>query len=146
MMKLVKYQDIKHLLPEDTHYKNERYYDPQEAYVLHYQGDLVLEKPLDLDNSYSYFFDGVEPEDLCYFIFVEGNVKAGNIYNNETDGSTGLVVMGNLIADNIVVGGQEIFVGGDFTVNELFWGDYNHGVLQVKGSIQAKVLLIQIME
>lgn len=36
-MKLVKYQDIKHLLPEDTHYKNERYYDPQEAYVLHYQ-------------------------------------------------------------------------------------------------------------
>ena len=35
-MKLVKYQDIKHLLPEDTHYKNERYYDPQEAYVLHY--------------------------------------------------------------------------------------------------------------
>ena len=54
--------------------------------------------------------------------------------------------MGNLIADNIVVGGQEIFVGGDFTVNELFWGDYNHGDLQVKGSIQAKVLLIQIME
>ncbi|HIC8754767.1 hypothetical protein [Elizabethkingia anophelis] len=141
MMKLVKYQDIKHLLPEDTHYKNERYYDPQEAYVLHYQGDLVLEKPLDLDNSYSYFFDGVEPEDLCYFIFVEGNMKAGNIYNNETDGSTGLVVMGNLIADNIVVGGQEIFVGGDFTVNELFWGDYNHGDLQVKGSIQAKVFI-----
>ena len=56
MMKLVKYQDIRHLLPEDTHYKNERYYDPQEAYVLHYQGDLVLDRPLDLDNPHSFFF------------------------------------------------------------------------------------------
>ncbi|AJW62306.1 hypothetical protein VO54_00820 [Elizabethkingia miricola] len=140
-MKRVKYQDVKHLLPEDTHYKNERYYDAEEAWVLHYVGDLVLEKPLDLDNSYSYFFDEEEPEDLCYFIFVEGNVKAGNIYNNETDGSTGLVVTGNLTADNIVVGGQEIFVGGDLTVNELFWGDYNHGDLQVRGSIQAKVFI-----
>ncbi|WP_260263973.1 hypothetical protein [Elizabethkingia ursingii] len=141
MMKLVKYQDIRHLLPEDTNYINERYYDAQEAWVLHHEGDLVLEKPLDLDNSYSYFFEGKEPEDLCYFIFVEGNVKAGNIYNNETDGSTGLVVMGNLMANNIVVGGQEIFVAGDLAVNELFWGDYNHGELQVRGSIQAKVFI-----
>ena len=42
-MKLVKYQDIRSLLPEDTHYKNERYYDAEEAWVLHYVGDLVLE-------------------------------------------------------------------------------------------------------
>ncbi|MCL1668658.1 hypothetical protein M2T82_11340 [Elizabethkingia ursingii] len=141
MMKRVKYQDIRHLLPEDTNYINERYFDAEEAWVLHHEGDLVLEKPLDLDNSYSYFFDGEEPEDLCYFIFVEGNVKAGNIYNNETDGSTGLVVMGNLTANNIVVGGQEIFVAGDLIVNQLFWGDYNHGELQVRGSIQAKVFI-----
>lgn len=68
-------------------------------------------------------------------------MKAGNIYNNETDGSTGLVVMGNLTANNIVVGGQELFVAGDLAVNELFWGDYNHGELQVRGSIQAKVFI-----
>ena len=90
MMKLVKYRDIKHLLPEDTHYKM------KDITILRKHTFCIIReigigKPLDLDNSYSYFFDGVEPEDLCYFIFVEGNVKAGNIYNNETDGSQDLL-------------------------------------------------------
>ncbi|RNL80576.1 hypothetical protein ED312_19255, partial [Sinomicrobium pectinilyticum] len=47
----------------------------------------------------------------------------------------------NLQADNIVVGGQEIYVAGDLTVKGLFWGDYNHGDLVVTGEIAVLVFI-----
>ena len=46
-----------------------------------------------------------------------------------------------LIARNIVVGGQEIYVADNLTVSDLFWGDYNHGNLVVGGQINIRVFL-----
>lgn len=64
----------------------------------------------------------------------------GHIYNQDTDGACGLIVLGNLSARNMVVGGQEIYVTGDLAVAELCWGDYNHGTLMVQGNASAAVL------
>lgn len=132
-MKKVAYESVAHLIPEECWYKHEDY----TCDVIFFEGDQQWDEPLDLDNAYAVD----ETDDFHPFILVNGNLKAGNIFNAETDGSTGLIVLGNLEADNIVVGGQEIYVTGNLTVKDLFWGDYNHGGLLVKGSIQAKVFL-----
>ena len=110
------------------------------------KGDWEMED-LDLDNIWetlSFNKPGDLPEGeppFVYLIAVNGNLNTRNIYNRETDGATGLVVLGNLQADNIVVGGQEIYVAGDLTVKGLFWGDYNHGDLVVTGEIAVRVFI-----
>lgn len=126
-LKKCTYQEVAHLIPEDSFYAKSGDMD----YLL-CQGDWVLEKPLDLDR-----------EDLqnTYTIIVTGNMTATQIYNEETDGSCGLVVLGDLSAQNIVVGGQEIFVAGNLKVDELYWGDYNHGELIAKGNIDIKTFI-----
>jgi hypothetical protein len=74
-------------------------------------------------------------------VVVDGDLCVDTLYNWDADGCTGLVVLGHLEVGHAVVGGQEIFVTGNLTVRELFWGDYNHGALQVEGRIHARVLL-----
>ncbi len=136
-------QEVKHLLPEDsvylTHYRAK--YNPQ---VIVVQGDWYCAEPLDLDEPEKVFTDfdwRNSDEEHPFFILVQGDMTATNIYNAETDGSCGLVVLGNLTAQNIVVGGQEIYVAKDLTVSDLFWGDYNHGNLVVAGQINIRVFL-----
>lgn len=132
-MKKVAYQSIKNLIPEDCWYKQQDY----QCDIIFFDGDQQWDKPLDLDDAYAVD----ETDDFYPFIVVKGNLKASQLFNAETDGSTGLIVLGNLDVDNMVVGGQEIFVTGNLTVKDLFWGDYNHGSLLVKGSIRARVFI-----
>lgn len=139
MMKLVKCAEISHLIPQESYYQHENYKD---EWVLYHEGDLTLDKPINLDNTYAYFFPEKKEEEIfVFFVLVTGNLKAGNIFNDETDSCTGLVILGDLTANNIVVGGQGIFVTGNLLVDQLFWGDYNHGDLQVVGAIKAKVFI-----
>lgn len=132
-MKKVSLDSIRHLIPDGCWYKDEKHDD----YVLYCAGDQNWTSPRNLDEL------GItdNSEDFYPFILIQGNLTATQLFNEETDGSTGLIVLGNLKADNIVVGGQGIFVTGDLLVNGLFWGDYNHGYLEVAGFIQAKVFL-----
>lgn len=88
-----------------------------------------LENPLD---------DG----DAYLLIFVRGDVRvAQTISNPSSDGASGLIVQGNLQCRSAVVGGQEIYVSGDLEVAELFWGDYNHGSVVVKGNASAQMAI-----
>ncbi len=137
------YTEIASLLPHDC-----LYIDYHGAYsmvkVIVVEGDWDITEPLDLDEI-EYLFPEYNPsdndEDLPLFILVTGNMRANNIYNAEIDVSCGLVVLGNLTAKNIVVGGQQIYVAGDLNVSGLYWGDYNHGELRVKGEINIRVFL-----
>ncbi len=132
-MKKVIFEEIRHLIPENGSYYLEMFRSP----ILYAEGDQVWDQPMDLDEIY-----GVdETEDFYPFILVNGNLTANQIFNEETDGSTGLVVLGNLQADNIVVGGQCIYITGNLSVDGLYWGDYNHGELIVEGIIQAKAFI-----
>ena len=124
-----KFKDIKHLLPEESWARqrnelNDGEFDDEN--VLHVTGDYRVAR-LELDTD-------------AFLILVGGNLTVDSyIHNENTDGATGLVVLGNLCAQNVVVGGQELYVGGNLDVTELFWGDYSHGDLTVKGD--AKVTL-----
>ncbi|MBC9795081.1 hypothetical protein [Sinomicrobium weinanense] len=131
-----KLKDIRHLLPADCWFAqcNEATGEFNEDKVAHLVGNRELET-LDLD-----FFER-EDEDVPVLVLVEGNLQIRNIHNRETDGAAGLIVLGDLAAENIVVGGQEIYVTGNLNVSGLYWGDYNHGSLVVQGTIGINVFL-----
>lgn len=133
-MKPLKYHEIQHLIPQDSVYSGY-----ENEIVLFYEGDWTTDK-IDLDYADKLIPDYTDKE-FPLLILVNGNVNIKNIFNGETDGSTGLIVLGNLTADNIVVGGQEIYVSGDLNVSGLYWGDYNHGNLEAKGTINIRVFL-----
>lgn len=81
-------------------------------------------------------------QQLIRLILVKGDLFVTRfIFNDETDGASGLIVLGNLQCPNIIVGGQEIYVQQNLVVDEVYWGDYNHGELMVKGNMTAAVLI-----
>ena len=129
----VLFAEIKHLLPADAWaaWRNEKHAGEfDEESVLLFGNSVVIEKLL-LDAPFGEF-------DHVFLIVVQGNMTVEKyIYNEDTDGAAGLIVLGNLQAGNMLVGGQEIYVTGDLTVEEVFWGDYNHGDLHVCGEASA---------
>jgi hypothetical protein len=131
-------EEAKKILPKESdYYKYTKNEDGYENFFIYVDGDYEIEN-LDLDNIGDYF---ETKNKHIIAIIVNGNLKVQNIYNDETDGSCGIVTLGNLTAQNIVVGGQEIYVGGHLTVTDLYWGDYNHGSLQVVGKMDVNVLV-----
>ncbi|RZK87404.1 MAG: hypothetical protein EOO62_39280 [Hymenobacter sp.] len=129
------FAEIKHLLPADcwAAWRNELHQGEfdQEPVGVFEQDTELASLNLDFDPANS---------DYLFLLLVKGNLTVKSfIYNEETDGATGLVVLGNLHARTVLVGGQEIYVTGNLTVEELFWGDYNHGSLRVLGTATATV-------
>lgn len=143
-MKLVSYTEIRQFIPKKSgyyaHEKSQWANDYDRKVVWFHDGNFDFADPLNLDEA-NRCLGQPERDEYPFFILINGNARFSNIFNTETDGSTGLVVLGNLIADNIVVGGQGIFVTGDLTVKDLFWGDYNHGSLTANGKISARVFI-----
>ncbi|MCR8844441.1 hypothetical protein NQ117_12170 [Paenibacillus sp. SC116] len=101
----------------------------------YYNGDLILPS-LDLDWEQPF-----PQQQETILIFIDGNLTVDNLYNENTDGAIGLMVMGNLTAKNIAVGGQEIYIEGNLLVEEILCGSYNHGETIVKGNLNAAVLI-----
>lgn len=134
--KLLPFSQIKHLLPEDSwaYVRNERNdgeFENESVILL--EGDTRLDS-LNLDKPLG--------EESVFNVLVDGNLVVDSyIYNEDTDGATGLIVLGDLQARNMVVGGQEIYVTGNLQVAELFWGDYNHGDLTVAGNAAALLFM-----
>ena len=131
------FSEIKHLLPADAWavWRNELHKREFESEsVLVFESATELEE-LNLDKPFG------EAEDV-FLILVKGNLTVQKfVYNEDTDGATGLMVLGNLRAGTMLVGGQEIYVTGNLVVEELFWGDYNHGDLRVLGNATAGVFV-----
>lgn len=143
-MQLVSYLQIKQFIPKDScYYSDENSYYQHEyddKNVWFHDGDYEFSDPLNLD-LVDQIYSPSELPDYSPFMLINGSASFGNIFNWETDGSAGLVVLGNLSVENMVVGGQEIYVDGDLEVKDLFWGDYNHGHLTVNGKITSRVFL-----
>lgn len=127
------------LLPEDAHLKSpaeSKKATASEDRIAVHQGDLTLDFLL-LDDLGDLFGE----EGVCSLL-VQGNLNVRFLYNESTDAAVNLVVLGNLHAQNMAVGGQQIYVRGNLEVDELLWGGYNHGDLHVKGDATGKVLLL----
>jgi hypothetical protein len=100
----------------------------EESQFLFYNEDTVLDH-IDLDNDHT-------------AIIVMGDLLvSGNIYNENTDGACGLIVLGNLQAKNIAVGGQLIYVKGNIRVEEVLIGSYNHGELYSYGGVFCPLII-----
>ena len=86
--------------------------------------------------------DDTATREAISLLLVEGDLHVrGPVHVHNTDGNAGLVVLGNLHAHALLVGGQEIRVTGNLTVDTLCWGDYNHGSLHVAGHAKAQAWL-----
>jgi hypothetical protein len=99
--------------------------------VLLHKGNLTLDQ-LDLDHRK----DGV-PDGLI----VDGNLTVDVIENGEQDFGPFLVVLGDLKAKNVAVGGAPIEVTGNLAVSGTFHGYYNHGITTVKGDVAVNLLI-----
>ncbi|MFE3572757.1 DUF6891 domain-containing protein [Lysinibacillus sp. NPDC059133] len=135
------FAEIEHLLPVDSWMYGQRQRFKDEL-VLVYDDDLTLDQ-LDLDhplgvndgNRRANYLTWLEQQTI-YCILIKGNLTVHQyIYNENTDGSTGLFVLGDVQAGNMIVGGQEIYIQGKLDLEDLFWGDYNHGRLTVCGNV-----------
>ncbi len=140
---VVAYADVANKVPETSLYQC-AYADslrPDPPIVLFVDGDLHLDR-LDLDDPLARWRRPDADVVLPWFILVTGNfVIEQHLWCMETDGSCGLVALGDLTARNAIVGGQQIHVGGNLTIEELYWGDYNHGCLHVEGDTVAALLI-----
>jgi hypothetical protein len=134
---------IKDKLPKDSwaYERNALKGEFEGEIVLLHQGDLCLPQ-LDLDDPLRPPGKSAGKASEIFLVVVDGDLQVdGLIGNRNDDGATGLHVLGDLKAHNMVVGGQEIYVTGHLTVDELFWGHYNHGMLTVKGGASARVFV-----
>ncbi|WPV65889.1 hypothetical protein [Chitinophaga sp. LS1] len=100
-----------------------------ELKFLLYNGTTVLES-LDLDVP-----------DYFGIIVIGDLIVNGNIMNEETDGACSLIVLGNLKAKNVIVGGQLIYVTGYVAVKELLMGIYNHGEFNSQSYVWAPIVV-----
>lgn len=132
-----KFSEIQHLLPIDhwARWRNELYHGKfNDEICLYISGDYEVEN-LNLGEVQD------ELGNYVFLILVWGNMKAKNIYCKDTDKNTGLVVLGSLETKNSIVSRQEIYVRSDLTVKDCFLGDFNHGVLIVKGTITIRIFI-----
>lgn len=133
------FSEIKHKLPEDcwAYQRNQlNNGELEEEVVWFHSGDLHLPH-LNLEK-----LARLEDDFFVFILIVEGDLFVKDyIYNEDTDGAPGIIVLGDLLARNMAVGGQEIYVRGNLYVQEMFWGHYNHGMLTVKGEAAAQLFL-----
>ncbi|WP_428001966.1 WD40 repeat domain-containing protein [Acidovorax sp.] len=147
--------DVAHLLPADAWIAKRLRDDPEEladetaAWIT---GDmqwpeLHLDTPLVADGGLHHLAQTQPdaaplPRRAPYLVLIEGNLRIdGALTASDTDGTTNLVVLGSLQVQHAVIGGQLVYVQGALTVDELLWGHYNHGDLQVNGGLTARVAL-----
>ena len=107
-----------------------------ERLVAVWAGDVTLDS-LSLD------WPEVEaPDQEIFGYLVTGNLTVTkHITCTETDGGLGLVVLGDLRAGNIAIGGQELYVRGNVAVDEVYCGSYNHGASIIDGDVSARLLI-----
>ncbi|CAA9198634.1 DUF6892 domain-containing protein [Flavobacterium collinsii] len=130
-----KFKEIKYLLPASSSalgYKGDGGID--DMICLYISGDWEIEN-LDLDDINDEFGNRV------YLILIIGNLTVKNIYCKNSDMGTFLTVLNSLVADNMVVSGQEIYIGGRLTVKDLFWG-YYPGNIVVNLFLTANVFIV----
>jgi hypothetical protein len=109
-------------------------------YYKHHKNETV--KVIEDDTVLNDLSLDVLPNDQTIAYIFMGNLTVlGSIWNENTDGAMSLMVLKNVKAKNMAVGGQEICIKGNLEVEELLCGSYNHGSMTVKGNVKAQYIL-----
>jgi len=116
--------------------------DGSEEPLFSYRGDDDMEEEVLLLYEGNTVFDEMDLDAREFAVVIKGNLTVqGNITNSNTDGATSLIVLGNLHAQNIAVGGQTFHVRGNLTAEGILCGSYNHGDMYVGGDVKAQLIL-----
>jgi len=101
-----------------------------------YDGDVTLPEALDLYDLYY--------EQNIAGIIVNGNLTVtGPVIDFELDTySCFLLVHGSLNCTVLAAGCTEIIINGNVTASEVVIGFYNHGIIDIQGDINSKLLII----
>lgn len=115
-------------------YRSSSYVSPQKAgKVRLHDGDLSLDNDLWLDYEKGWNEIGM---------IVTGDLTVnGNILNTNINSGPFLVVLGNLKAKNLLSGGGEIYIEKNADIEEVCVGEYNDGVLAIKGELRAQLFI-----
>ena len=114
-----------------------KYVSPQKACnVWLHEGDMEIDGNLIVDWSENW------PTDVVGMI-VTGNltVKDSILNRNINDGPF-LLVLGNVKANNLLGGGSEIHIARSAMIRDLCVGEYNDGILTIKGTLECKLLIV----
>lgn len=112
--------------------------EPDDIVLVH-RGALAVPHNLVLDYRVGLLAAGADDERIAG-VLVEGNLTiTGALLNYEDDYGPFLHVTGNLVADAVATGGSQIRIDGDLRAGEVI-GVYNHGCVEVGGSLTAKVV------
>ncbi len=100
---------------------------------LHVAGDLLLD-----DKKYS---DKDAVAETSFFV-VRGNLHVdGAIINEVGDYGIGLLVLGDVTAENAIFGGSQGLIDGDIKLAKYGLSFYNHGTVISTGSVTAQTLI-----
>ncbi|MGY0505093.1 hypothetical protein [Luteimonas sp. e5] len=143
-LRLVTLQEARDVLAAESHLacQLERDATAGDYRVLLREGDLELDSlmldfPIPLLDGKPALGDIDDGRGIVALV-VTGNLRVKHwIANHDVDGALTLQVHGDVHAGHVLVGGQELRVGGDLIVDGLCWGDYNHGDLTVCGAMRA---------
>lgn len=148
LLKTVPFNEVKHLVPEDSWlYKECSKATENEMMVHFYEGDLEIDY-IDLAQPFIEYerrnedYETYLREQTGMFLLITGHLKANNLFSSNDDGAFGLVVLGDVEVQNMVIGGSEIHILQDLKVSDLLWGNYNHGSLYVACEIFARLILM----
>ena len=103
-----------------------------------YQGEWLVFKEdvycdtLDLDKL---------AENSKAILFEKDLFVKGAITQEQTDYGPLVVIKGNVKAQNIFVGGCELFFRGTVTVDQTIIGIYNHGTIHIAGDVKAELIV-----
>lgn len=119
-------------------------------YFLHFQGDLHLNRSLELDwkhmNTDHVLFQLEHNLELADFqrslgLVVDGNLTVdGAVVNMVMEGGLLLLVTGRLEASHLVASGSAISVRGDAYIREVTWPRYHDGTLHIRGDFYTFLL------
>ncbi|TYP73337.1 hypothetical protein [Paenibacillus methanolicus] len=122
-------------------YLDDYYFDPENRFLVS-NGPLVLNRHLPLDWEE---LERLAPEgdrDIHGLVVLGDLTIEGNVLNTNMDSGPLLLVQGNVIARNILAGGSEIFINGDAHIREAVYGYYNHGSIEIAGTLHAGLIVM----
>ncbi len=106
------------------------------------RGDLEVFGSIDLDQGIGLPGWSAADDGWLAGLWVTGDLKVqGAIANPCGDYGRFLVVEGETEAEHVIGGGAEIYLLGGARVSALVIGHYNHGTLQIRGHLHARVIV-----
>jgi hypothetical protein len=132
---------VDHYCMIPSHVKD-AYVAPAHKFLL-VNGNLHLEHDLNLDWGPFEASFGKSAREVRGLIVIGNLTIDGDLLNTDIDSGPLLLTRGNLTANNLRSGGGSIIIGGDASIRDVVFGNYNHGELFILRDLYAGLLVMR---